>query len=178
VSPRYGLIHYVINTHTTDANVYSRFIDELSRTDEMKRCSHKIIIDNASIHSKEEIETCLEACRVHHEVVYLPPYSPQLNIIEKTFSKWQAHIKTASKRTQNDLIRLIHEGANLVTDNDCAGWYRDTFRWYVHCAAGNPLEGDLADEVMPKPPPKKRGRKPKPKPSTNNRDGKNEEEGQ
>jgi len=106
-------------------------------------------MDNYGIHSPEMMEENLSTLPVKHIATFLPPYSPQLNIIEKAFSKWKQYIKTNIKRNRVDLLRLIAEGAATITDVDCAGWYRDVMKWYVHCAAGRPLGEQRSEEIDP-----------------------------
>jgi transposase len=51
----------------------------------------RIILDNASIHRSQELK---DLCRRHGvELSYLPPYSPDMNPIEKTFSMLKSWIK-------------------------------------------------------------------------------------
>lgn len=69
---------------TTDSVVYEDFIEQLlqhcGRWPEPKSV---LIMDNASIHRSDRIEQmCLEA---GVKLVYLPPYSPDLNPIEEFF---------------------------------------------------------------------------------------------
>jgi transposase len=58
------------------------------------------------------------------KVVYLPPYSPDLNPIEQTFSA----IKAWLRRHEAEALRLdarpwlIHQATMAVTTNDAEGW--------------------------------------------------------
>lgn len=45
---------------------------------------HVVIMDNASFHSKETLPQI--AARFHVRVLFLPPYSPELNPIERTWA--------------------------------------------------------------------------------------------
>lgn len=50
-----------------------------------------IIMDNASFHRKKQLRTIAEA---HHcRIVFLPPYSPELNPIEKDWANLKQWLK-------------------------------------------------------------------------------------
>jgi len=52
----------------------------------LARCPHSkkliIVLDNARAHHSKELEPFLEANKVRLELVFLPPYSPDLNPME------------------------------------------------------------------------------------------------
>ncbi len=54
---------------------------------------------------------------------YLPPYSPDLNPIEKMFSKLKALLRKAAKRTMDDLWNEIGRVLNLFTPQECANYF-------------------------------------------------------
>src|ERR1039457_2494036 len=56
-----------------------------------------VILDNLSSHKVAGIEEAITATGA--TVLYLPPYSPDLNPIEKFFSKLKALLRKAAKRT-------------------------------------------------------------------------------
>ena len=60
-----------------------------------------IIMDNASIHKTAEVKEVFKA--TNHKIIYLPPYSPQLNPIEEVFSKWKHILKSANCQTTEQL---------------------------------------------------------------------------
>jgi transposase len=57
-------------------------------------------------------------------VRFLPPYSPDLNPIEKLFSKLKAHLRKAKARTVEALHDALGEGLRTVTAPDIAGWFK------------------------------------------------------
>ena len=77
---------------STDSAVFEGFIEQLlplcGRWLELKSV---LIVDNASFHHTERIEqNCYDA---GVKLVYLPPYSPDLNPIEAFFTELKAFIK-------------------------------------------------------------------------------------
>ncbi len=87
----------------------------------------------------------IEGQHIHHQLKFLPPYSPQLNPIELMFSSWKAALKNIEVSRINEehknLLNLIEEASTSVKDaNKAAGWYRHVTRHYIHCAASKPLD--------------------------------------
>ncbi len=60
----------------------------------------------------------------------LPAYSPDLNPIEKMFSKLKAFLRKAKARSVNALHEALGDGLRTVTASDIAGWFR--CRGYRH----------------------------------------------
>lgn len=95
ISPAYaqdGILLSRVFAGSTDAVVFEDFIAQLlqhcGRWPEPKSV---LIMDNASFHHSEKItEMCFEA---GVRLLYLPPYSPDLNPIEEFFSELKSYIK-------------------------------------------------------------------------------------
>jgi transposase len=63
-------------------------------------------------------------------VLYLPPYSPDLNPIEQAFSKVKGLLRRAEARTREALVEAMGQALSAVTTQDAAGFldhcgYRD-----------------------------------------------------
>jgi transposase len=80
-----------------------------------------VILDNLSSHKVTGIKEAIAA--VGATVRYLPPYSPDLNPIEKLFSKLKALLRKAAKRSVDDLWMEIGELLNTVTFSECANYF-------------------------------------------------------
>ena len=57
--------------------------------------------------------------------VYLPPYSPDLNPIEKLWSKVKSFLRGIKARTTDALESAINKALDAVTLSDIRGWYRE-----------------------------------------------------
>jgi transposase len=79
-----------------------------------------VVMDNLSSHKRPPPIAAIEAAGA--EVRFLPPYSPDLNPIEKMFSKLKAHLRSAKARTIEALHEAIGDGLRKVTAGDAAGW--------------------------------------------------------
>jgi hypothetical protein len=59
-------------------------------------------------------------------LLYLPPYSPDLNPIEQAFAKLKALLRKASARTVDDLWAAIAEIIELFPQEECANYFRNS----------------------------------------------------
>jgi transposase len=80
-----------------------------------------VIMDNLSPH-KSELTLSLMA-EAGAQVLFLPAYSPDLNPIEKMWSKVKACLRTAEARTQATLIQAIGSALKSVTRQDAMNWF-------------------------------------------------------
>jgi transposase len=81
-----------------------------------------VVMDNLSSHKAARIRTLIEGAKAH--LLYLPPYSPDLNPIEKMWSKIKALLRGAKARTQEALSQAVANALNAVTHSDIEGWFR------------------------------------------------------
>lgn len=103
----------------TDAEVFQAYIrDGLCPT---LRPGDVVIMDNLSPHKSEPTLTLI--AQAGAEVRFLPAYSPDLNPIEKMWSKVKNGLRTAEARTQPDLQQAIGAALASVTRQDAMGWF-------------------------------------------------------
>src|SRR6185436_4111874 len=57
-------------------------------------------------------------------LLYLPPYSPDLNPIEPAFSKVKAHLRKAAEHTIPRLVRRIGRIASAFSPQECRNFFR------------------------------------------------------
>ena len=76
-----------------------------------------VVMDNCAIHHGEEVQLFCNEARVHLE--FLPPYSPWLNPIEKTFSVMKAWLREREDELEANLAQLgvfiAHAGLEAIT---------------------------------------------------------------
>jgi len=58
------------------------------------------------------------------EIIYLPPYSPDLSPIELMWSKIKVLLKKHTTPTENIFQDAMHEAFHAVKLSDLQGWYR------------------------------------------------------
>lgn len=76
-----------------------------------------VVMDNLATHKVEGVRQTIEEAGA--SLVYLPPYSPDFNPIEKAFAKLKALLRKAAARTRDDLWAAIGEAINAFTPNEC-----------------------------------------------------------
>jgi len=82
----------------------------------------RIIMDNLPAHKVKGVREAIEACGA--ELLYLPPYSPDLNPIEMMFSKLKALLRKAAKRTIDALWRQIGHSLGTFNTQECANYLK------------------------------------------------------
>ncbi len=80
-----------------------------------------VILDNLSSHKVAGVNEAIVASGAR--VQYLPPYSPDLNPIEKLFSKLKARLRKAAARDREALWKAIGESLNTVSANECTNYF-------------------------------------------------------
>ena len=81
-----------------------------------------VIMDNLSSHKRVGVREAIED--VGARLVYLPPYSPDLNPIELAFAKLKALLRRAAVRTIEDLEETIASLLDEFTPKECRAYFR------------------------------------------------------
>jgi transposase len=82
---------------------------------------HMVVMDNLSSHKGERVKEIIE--RRGCELLYLPPYSPDLNPIEQAFSKVKGLLRKAEARTREALIEAMGQALSAVSARDARGFF-------------------------------------------------------
>lgn len=77
-----------------------------------------VVLDNLSSHRSAAATSAVEATGA--KLVYLPPYSPDLNPIENVFSKLKQLIRGLRPRSWRDTIKAAKHALLALTANDLA----------------------------------------------------------
>ena len=80
-----------------------------------------VVMDNLSAHKVKGVRVLIEGCGA--KLIYLPPYSPDLNPIEKCWSKIKTCLRAAKARTRETLEKALKEALILITAEDAVGWF-------------------------------------------------------
>lgn len=81
-----------------------------------------VIMDNLAAHKKSGVRQAIESCGA--QLVYLPPYSPDLNPIELLFAKLKWLLRSAEQRTVTDLWNLIGQLIDRFQPTECKRYLR------------------------------------------------------
>lgn len=80
-----------------------------------------IVMDNMRSHHAKVVKQLLDSSKVTY--LYLPPYSPDLNPIEKMWSKLKAFLRKEKIRIASELPSAISKGFLTIRPKDCIGWF-------------------------------------------------------
>jgi transposase len=80
-------------------------------------------MDNLASHKVAGVREAIEARGA--SLIYLPPYSPDLNPIEQTFAKLKALLRKAAPRTVEALWAVIGEALSAFSPSECANYLAD-----------------------------------------------------
>ena len=80
-----------------------------------------VVMDNLSAHKGGRVKEIIEGRGC--ELVYLPPYSPDLNPIEQAFSKVKRMLRRAEARTREALIEAMGPALSAVSARDARGFF-------------------------------------------------------
>jgi transposase len=81
-----------------------------------------VVLDNLSSHKSEHARTLIESRGA--ELVFLPPYSPDLNPIEMVFSKIKQLLRSLACRPRDALWTAMQSVLDQVTPADAANCFR------------------------------------------------------
>lgn len=80
-----------------------------------------VVMDNLTAHKGERVRELVEARGC--ELLYLPPYSPDLNPIEEAFSKVKGLMRRAEARTREALVEAMGKALGAVSARDARGFF-------------------------------------------------------
>jgi transposase len=87
-----------------------------------------VVLDNLAAHKVKGVRQAIAAAGA--SILYLPPYSPDLNPIEQLFAKLKALLRKAAARTKDALWQAIGRLLAAVPASECAHYLR-------HCGYGS-----------------------------------------
>lgn len=80
-----------------------------------------VIMDNLGSHKGPAVRSAIEA--VGASLLYLPPYSPDLNPIEQAFAKLKALLRKAAARTVSTLWEAVGTLLQRFGTTECANYF-------------------------------------------------------
>lgn len=95
------------------------------------RAGDMVILDNLSAHKDTQAIARIE--EVGARVIFLPPYSPDFNPIEKMWSKIKSILRKIKARTREALTHAIALALEAITAQDAKGWFESCGYVYDKC---------------------------------------------
>ncbi len=116
-------------TGAVDAQVFEAYLERVLLPE--LRPGWIVVMDNLSAHKTKKVRELVEEAGC--ELLYLPPYSPDLNPIEEAFSKIKGVLRKAEARTRESLVEAMGPAISSVTHEDARGFFE-------HCGYGTPVQ--------------------------------------
>jgi DDE superfamily endonuclease len=103
----------------TDALAFESFVEQtLCPT----LCAGDLVVmDRLGAHRNPVVRQLIEAAGAR--LLYLPPYSPDLNPIEEMWSKVKQHLRSAAPKTHDALITAMGDALRAVSPTDARGYF-------------------------------------------------------
>jgi transposase len=125
-----ALDHRGIRCSTTvdgavNRDVFEAFVEQVLRA--TLAAGDVVVMDNLSSHKGKRVRAMVEAAGA--TLMFLPPYSPDLNPIELAFAKLKQLLRSAGHRVIDDLWRDVQRMLDLISPTDATNFLR-------HCGYG------------------------------------------
>ena len=118
-----GMLAAMTIEAATDADIFLAYLDRVLCP--VLRQGDVVVMDNLSSHKVPGVRERIEAAGA--ELLYLPPYSPDLNPIEKAWAKLKQLLRNSKARTALALEQAIAELLPSIRTQDAEAWFRLPF---------------------------------------------------
>ena len=115
-----GFIAPMVVDGAVNGAVFRAYVEQVL-VPELRR-GDVVVLDNLGSHTLAGVRAAVEAagCRL----LFLPPYSPDLNPIENAFSKLKRLLRTAAERTVDGLWSAVGRLLDRFTRRECRNYFR------------------------------------------------------
>lgn len=103
-----------------NGDVFEAFVEQVLAP--QLRAGDLVVMDNLSSHRRARTRELIEAAGAG--LLFLPPYSPDLNPIEMIFAKVKQLLRSLACRTRDTLWRAMQSVLDQVTPTDASNCFR------------------------------------------------------
>jgi transposase len=135
-----GMVATMTIEEPTDTDIFLAYVEHLLYP--VLKPGDVVVMDNQSVHKAPAVREWIE--KAGAEVLYLPPYSPDLNPIEKAWEKLKQLLRAAKARTKETLDQAITEALPHITPDNAKAWFRLKTENALETAKGRHEVFDLA----------------------------------
>jgi transposase len=118
-----GMLATMTIEAATDGEIFLTYLDQVLCP--KLKPGDVVVMDNLSSHKVTGVAERI--AKAGAEVLYLPPYSPDLNPIEKAWAKLKQQLRAAKARTAQALDQAITDLLPTIRPQDAAAWFRLPF---------------------------------------------------
>ena len=115
-----GMVATMTIEEPTDTDIFLAYVEHLLYP--VLKPGNVVVMDNLSAHKAPAVREWIE--KAGAEVLYLPPYSPDLNPIEKAWAKLKQRLRAVKARTKETLDQAITEALPCITPDNAEAWFR------------------------------------------------------
>lgn len=115
-----GMVAPMTIPAATDGEIFRAYVEHFLVA--ALRPGDVVVMDNLSSHKVAGVRERIEAAGA--TLLYLPPYSPDLNPIEKGWSKIKQLLRAAKARSEELLDQATARTLQLITPEDAKGWFK------------------------------------------------------
>ena len=115
-----GMVATMTIEEPTDTDIFLAYVEHLLCP--VLKPGDVVVMDNLSPHKAPAVREWIE--KAGAEVLYLPPYSPDLNPIEKAWAKLKQLLREVKARSKETLDQAITELLPCITPDNAKAWFR------------------------------------------------------
>lgn len=115
-----GIIAAMTIEEATDGDIFLAFVQQILCP--ALKPGDVVVMDNLSSHKAAAVRTSIENAGA--DLLYLPPYSPDMNPIEKAWAKLKQLLRAAQARTRDVLEQAIADSLKRITPENAKAWFR------------------------------------------------------
>jgi transposase len=103
----------------TDGDIFLAYLEQVLCP--RLRPGQVVIMDNLAAHKVAGVRELIEAAGAR--LLYLPPYSPDLNPIEQAWSKVKQILRALKARTADALENAVAQALAAITPENAVAWF-------------------------------------------------------
>jgi transposase len=115
-----GMVAPCVIDGAVDGDLFVAYVEQVLVPD--LKPGDTVIMDNLSSHKVAGVRAAIEGAGA--SVLYLPPYSPDLNPIEMAFAKLKSLLRAKALRTMDELWAALGPLSNAFCATECANYFR------------------------------------------------------
>jgi transposase len=115
-----GMVAIMTIEEPTDTDIFLAYVEHLLCP--ALKPGDVVVMDNLSAHKAPAVRESIE--KTGAEVLYLPPYSPDLNPIEKAWAKLKQLLRAVKARSKDALDQAITDALPSITPGNAQAWFR------------------------------------------------------
>ena len=115
-----GLVAPCVVDGAIDGELFVAYVEQ--QLAPVLRPGDVVVMDNLSSHKVQGVRRAIEEKGA--ELLYLPPYSPDLNPIEMAFAKLKSLLRAKALRTMDELWKALGPISNAFSQTECSNYFR------------------------------------------------------